>query len=129
MDVIDIIIILLAIGALIRGRKIGSVRQICSTAGFFGGLLLGAWIGPKLIHFGHTQLTRSLITLIVTLGLALIGLSLAEYIGELLKSKIRVHKADILDQILGSLVGVVTLLATVWLGAAILVKLPYPALQ
>jgi S1-C subfamily serine protease len=129
MDVIDIIIILFAIAAVVRGRELGSIRQICSTIGFFGGLLLGAWIGPKLIHFGHTELTRSLITLLITLGLAMIGLSLAEYVGELLKSKVQVHKIDILDRILGSLVGLVTLLVTVWLGAAILIKLPNPGLQ
>lgn len=129
MDVIDIIIILFAIGALIRGRELGSIRQIFSTLGFFGGLLIGAWIGPHLIHFGHTELSRSLITLIVTLGMALIGLSLFEFVGEFLKSKVQLHKVDILDRGFGSLVGVVTLLATIWLGAAILVKLPYPGLQ
>jgi S1-C subfamily serine protease len=129
MDVIDIIIILFAIGATIRGRDLGSARQICSTVGFFGGLLLGAWIGPHVIHFGHTELSRSLITLIITLGLALIGLTLAEYVGEILKSKLQLSRIDVLDRVLGALIGLVTLLITVWLGAAILIKLPYPGLQ
>jgi S1-C subfamily serine protease len=129
MDVIDIIIIIFAVGAVVRGRDIGSIRQIFSTIGFFGGLVLGAWVGPHIIHFGHTQLTRSLITLIITLGLALIGLTLSEYVGELLKNKIQLKKVDILDRILGSLVALLTLLVTVWLGAAILIKLPYPGLQ
>jgi S1-C subfamily serine protease len=129
MDVIDIFIMLLIIGALFRGREIGSIRQICSTVGFIGGLLLGAWVGPKFIHLGHTELTRTFITLIITLGLALIGLSIAEYVGEFLKSKLQTHKIDIVDRIFGMLAGVVTLLATVWLGSAILVKLPYPGLQ
>jgi S1-C subfamily serine protease len=129
MDVIDIIILLFAIAAVVRGRELGSIRQICSTVGFFGGLLLGAWIGPHIIHFGHTELSRSLITLIVTLGLALIGLTLAESVGETLKVKLELHRIDVLDRVLGALVGLVTLLVTVWLGAAILIKLPYPGLQ
>ncbi len=129
MDIIDLIIVLLAIAAFFRGREIGSIRQLFSTVGFFGGLVLGAWLGPKFVHFAHTQLSRSLLTLSITLGIALVGLTLAEYIGEIIKQRVRIHKIDVADQALGSIVGVVTLLATIWLGAAVLIKLPYPSLQ
>ena len=129
MDIIDLIIIIFGIGALFRGRKIGFIRQLFSTVGFFGGLILGAWMGSDFVRFAHTALSRSLLTLFITLGMALVGLSLAEYAGEILKRKVQIHKIDIIDRALGSIIGLVTLLATVWLGAAVLIKLPYPDLQ
>jgi S1-C subfamily serine protease len=129
MDILDLIIVILVVAAFFRGREIGSIRQVFSTVGFFGGLILGAFIGPKFVHFAHTQLSRSLLTLSITLGIALIGLTLAEYLGELVKRRVQFRKIDLIDQALGSIVGVVTLLATVWLGAAILLKLPYVGLQ
>jgi len=129
MNILDLIILLLVIAAVYRGREIGSIRQIFSTAGFFGGLILGALIGPSFVHFAHTALSRSLLTLFITLGIALFGLSLAEYAGEFLKQKIQILKINAVDQVLGSIIGMVTILATVWLGAAVLIKLPYPDLQ
>ena len=129
MNILDLIIIIFVIGSIVRGREIGSVRQICSTVGFFGGLFIGAIISPHLVNFGHTPISRTLITLATTLGAALIGLAILEYVGEVLKSKIRLRKIDIADQGFGSLISVVTLLLTVWLAAAILIKLPYPGLQ
>lgn len=130
MDIVDVIIIILALAAIFRGREIGSIRQLCSTVGFFGGLLVGAWVSPYGVQLGHTAVSRSIITLGITLGIALIGLGVAEYLGEILKSKVQVlHKIDVVDQGLGSLVSIVTLLITVWLSAAILIHLPYATIQ
>lgn len=129
MNILDLFIIILIFAAVYRGREIGSIRQIFSTVGFFGGLIIGALIGPSFVHFAHTSLSRSLLTLFITLGVALMGLSVAEYVGEILKQKIQILKINNIDQMLGSVIGMVTILATVWLGAAVLIKLPFPDLQ
>jgi S1-C subfamily serine protease len=130
MNFIDIFIILFAISALLRGREIGFVRQFCSTSGFVGGLWLGATLQPHLVHFAHTDLTRTLITLGLTLGFALLLLSVGEYLGLLLKHKILTEKhVNPADNGLGSVLAVVSLLLVVWLSANIFASLPYRGMQ
>ena len=128
--IVDIVIILLFLSVLIRGREIGLIRQFFSTAGFFGGLFIGAlFIEPHAISLAHTQLSRSLLTLVSTLGTALILLSIGEYIGVVIKSRVQMYRINKLDVVLGAVAGGMTLLVTVWLAAPVLATLPFPGLQ
>lgn len=127
--ILDIIIIILLISAVIRGKEIGFVQQALSTIGFFGGLLIGALIEPYTVALGHTQLARSLITLATTLGMAFILLTIGEYLGIFLKHKVSRFKLNKFDNILGSLISVASVLIGVWLGASILRTLPYVSFQ
>jgi len=127
--IIDIVIIILLISAIIRGKEIGFVQQAFSTIGFFGGLLIGALIEPFTVHFVHTQLSRSIVTLVTTLGMAFILLTVGEYVGMYLKHKVNHLKIDKLDNILGSLISVISVLIGVWLGVAILRTLPFVSFQ
>jgi len=130
MNYIDIAIIIIFIGTVIRGAQIGFVRQILSTIGFFAGLFLGAWIGPHIVHFAHTASSRSWLTLLFTFGCALILLGAGEYLGIRLKSKL-IHRLiiDKFDAGFGALVGGLTLIALAWFLAAILVTLPFPSVS
>lgn len=125
----DILIVIFAVSALYRGREIGFVRQLCSTAGFFGGLFLGAWLEQYTVHWAHTQTGRSLITLATTLGCALILLSVGELIGIKLKHRVRFNRINVLDNGFGGLLSIVSLLLTIWLIAAVVGSLPFPGLQ
>lgn len=130
MNIIDVLIIILIFFSLVRGSQVGAVRQLCSTAGFFIGLVLGALLDPHLASLTHTTASRSWLSLIITLGLALAGLGGGEYLGIILKSRLSDHhKSEYVDRGLGSLVGMSTLLISVWLGAAILIALPFTGLQ
>lgn len=126
---VDIIIILFLISALLRGREIGLARQAFSTVGFFGGLFLGAWLEPHFVVLAHTALSRSLITLVTTLGCGLLLLSVGEYIGLALKHKLLRLRLNRLDVALGAVAGGLTLLLTVWLVAPVLESLPFTGLQ
>ncbi len=127
--IIDIIIILLLISAVVRGREIGFVQQALSTIGFFGGLLLGALIEPSTVKLVHTQLSRAIVTLISTLGMAFLLLIVGEYVGLFLRGKIMLAKLGRYDNILGSVLSVVSVLVGVWLGAAVLRSLPFVSFQ
>jgi S1-C subfamily serine protease len=127
--IVDIIIVLLFISALMRGRELGLVRQVFSAVGFFGGLFLGAALEPHLIHFAHTPISRAMLTLGVTLGCAVILLAVGEYIGVVLKLKVQHLKINKADVLLGAVAGGLTLLITVWLVAPVLASLPFPGLQ
>lgn len=128
--IIDIAIIILAIGSFYRGREVGLVRQLCSTVGFFGGLLLGSvWLEPHTVGLVHTQANRALITVITTLGSAIIFLSIGEYIGLRLKRFVILRRFNFFDDSLGGLLSVVSLLFSIWLVAAVINASPFPGLQ
>jgi len=126
---VDIIIIIFLISALLRGREVGFVQQLLSTVGFFGGLLLGATLEPRTVQLAHTALSRSLITLATTLGLAFIFLGIGEHLGMSIKHRFQLWHLDRYDNFMGSLLGAVSLLIAVWLSASILTTLPFPGLQ
>lgn len=124
MSVVDLIIILFAIGALVRGYEIGFIRQLFSTIGFFGGLWLGGLLQAQLVDLADTPLGKTSITLSCTLGLALILLAVGEWLGIIIKRKLHSKAFVPADGVLGSILSVVTLLIVVWLLANLLQGLP-----
>ena len=71
MDWLDLFIILFLIAALIRGTEVGFMRQFFSTAGFFIGLFLGAWINALLSGIVGSPGARALLALVLILVFAL----------------------------------------------------------
>ncbi len=127
---IDVAIVIFAIGALYRGREIGFVRQLFSTVGFFGGLLAGSlWLEPHTVSLVHSQASRALVTLVTTLGCALALLTVGEYIGLRLKHRVLLRRLNYFDNGLGALLSVASLLFSVWLVAAMVNASPFPTLQ
>jgi S1-C subfamily serine protease len=130
MNLADVIIIILGISAVLRGRELGFVRQLCSTIGFFVGLYFGAiLLQPHTVELVHSALSKSLVTIATTLGSALLFLTIGEYLGIHAKRHLQVWKVNGLDVLFGGLLGVVSFLIIVWLSAAILETLPYQSVQ
>ncbi len=125
----DVLIVALAISALMRGKQIGFVQQACSTGGFFIGLFLGAWLEPHTVNLVSGQNAKLLVTLTTTLGLALILLTVGEYAGFHLKHRVLPSQAHIFDNGLGAVLGVTTLIFSIWLLAAVTINLPFNGLQ
>lgn len=127
---VDILIVLGCIAALFRGSQIGFVRQLCSTAGFFAGLLLGAWfLEPHLINLVHGTEARAIFTVTIILGTALIMLTIGEYAGLHLKYRVLPKRLDNIDNGGGALLSAISLLLGVWLMASIITSAPVPSLQ
>jgi S1-C subfamily serine protease len=125
MNLLDVIIILLMISALYRGYELGLTRQLFSSIGFIVGLFLGSFLQRYTIHLGQTPVTRSIIALITTMGLAFFFLGIGEQIGVRLKDKVTTWKIGKgADGFFGSILGAGTFLLTIWLAAAILLTLP-----
>ncbi|HEY5152863.1 MAG TPA: CvpA family protein, partial [Candidatus Saccharimonadales bacterium] len=125
----DILIVVLAVSALWRGRQLGFVRQLGSTIGFFIGLFLGAMLEPHTVNLAHSQTGRLLVTLLTTLGCALVFLSVGEYISLHIKQRVRVKWVNSFDNWLGALVGAASLLLSAWLVATVAGSLPFQSLQ
>ena len=117
--ILDIIIILFLVSAIYRGREIGFARQLLATAGFFVGLFFGAWLQPHLTHFATTQLDRSVLGIVISVGCALLFLVIGEYAGLHVKQKVLFRPINRADIILGGFLNVVTTLLGVWLLAVL----------
>jgi S1-C subfamily serine protease len=126
---VDILIVAFCLSALYRGREIGFVRQACSTVGFFGGLFLGAWLQGHTVKLAHAADGRAIITLLTTLGSAMVFLTIGEVIGIYLKRRVVVKRINLVDVYLGALVSVVTVLISSWLLASLLGSLPLQSIN
>lgn len=125
MNWLDLFIVIFLIAALVRGTEVGFARQFCSTAGFFVGLFLGAWINGLLSHVVSAPNSRALMALGLILGFGISLMIAGEYIGMLMKFHLRGARIqNLLDKIFGSALSAVTLLAAIWLGSAVFRNLP-----
>lgn len=129
MNIIDLLIILFGLSSLVRGYRIGLIRQAGSTLGFVAGLFAGSQVANVVISHVTGSLTKSLVSLAVVIGLSLVFMTIGEVAGQKLKVRLLNHSADMFDGALGSLMSVATLLLAVWLAAAILVLGPSSGLQ
>jgi S1-C subfamily serine protease len=128
--IIDILIVLVLISAAFRGREIGFVQQLFSTIGFFGGLFLGAKLQTYTVDLASDQLTRFIITIITTLGLAFLLLVTGETVGIILKRRLRVGQfINRVDNEFGAVLSVISVLIAAWLLIAVMQSLPYPGIQ
>lgn len=128
--IIDILLGLLLVGAIYRGREIGMVRQMLSLAGFTLGIFAGAWLQPHLVNSANTTASRAMLSFLIILASALLVLTIGEYAGVWLKRKLQhAMTADKADAILGSMVGVASFLVGIWLVYPLVVSLPAPGLQ
>lgn len=125
---IDLLIVILLVGAVLRGHEIGLVRQVFSAGGFITGLFLAAWLVPRLFEAdtGATDIiTQALVALSMTLLVAMACLSLGEYIGVKLKRRVMaVLRLNKVDSLVGSVAGGLVLVGCIWLLTPSLANLP-----
>lgn len=126
---IDIIIIVLAVISIFRGYRIGFIRQFLSTIGFFGGLLIGVYLEKYTIVYGHTPTSRALIGIVTTLGLAIIVVTILDFFANKLKTIITKIHLNFLDNELGSLISLVSVIIGIWLGASLINSIQIPSIQ
>jgi S1-C subfamily serine protease len=130
MNWLDLFIVVFLLAAVIRGVEIGFIRQFFSTAGFFLGLFVGAWVNGKLLHLAQAPDTKAFLTLTTMMAAAFGTMALGEYIGWILKFKVSDKPlANKLDRVFGSVLAGIALLAAIWLGAAIFRNVPNASWQ
>src|SRR5580698_7131113 len=103
---VDILIVLLAAGAVYRSWGSGFVRQFLASGGFFGGLLLGRWLESYTIGLVHTPESRTIVTIATVLGVAFCCLVIGEGIGINLKYRLAGKKLNKLDNGGGALLSI-----------------------
>lgn len=127
-SVIDLIILVLAIGFAVTGYRQGFVVSVLSFCGFLGGAALGLQlaspIATALIH-GSGQV---MIALVVVIGAAMLGQFGGVWLGNQLRDRMTWRPAQVADSAGGAAVSAIAVLIAAWMVAAPLASAPYPAL-
>jgi S1-C subfamily serine protease len=127
---VDFLIGIMLAASIIRGHKIGFICQLFLAIGFATGLFIGAALQPHAMSYADTVLSRALLSLVITLGLAMVVGRIGESVGLGIKLRIQPHlTANKIDAILGSAASVITFLGVVWLLAPVVSSLPSTGVQ
>lgn len=125
---VDIAIVLLCLVSVFRGYQIGFIRQLGSTIGFVVGLYPGSVLSSALMTHIDSAL-KPVVGLAVLLAVCFTFMTLGEIIALRIKFSISNKPVQHIDNGLGSIVSVITLLLGVWLANALFQLAPASALQ
>lgn len=127
MNLVDVVIAALLLGALVRGARMGAVTQVLAFAGFWIGLVAGSAVAPAVARlFGSTlaRVTTGLVAPFV--GGGLLGWA-GEWAGHRATSWLRRLHLERLNTLAGSAVSAGVTLLSVWLVGFMLAAGPWPA--
>lgn len=111
------VLLLLMLLFAISGYRQGFVIGLLSFTGFFGGALLGLQAGPLLAARFSNGSTRIAVALIAIFVLAVLGQTLAGWLGSHVRHAITSRAGRTVDDIGGALVSLVAVLLVAWLVA------------
>ncbi|GAA4933419.1 acid resistance serine protease MarP [Actinoplanes utahensis] len=126
---VDIFLIVLMVLFAISGYRQGFVIGALSLGGFFSGVLIGLQLGPLIARQSENGTVRLVVALGVILVLAVLGQTLAGWLGTNLRQNIESRPLQYLDDAGGALVSVVAVLFAAWLVAVPFGSTPFPAIN
>ncbi|GIF07743.1 serine protease [Actinoplanes siamensis] len=126
---VDVILIVLMLLFAISGYRQGFVIGALSLGGFFSGVLIGLQLGPLLARQFGDGTVRMVVALAVILALAVLGQTLAGWLGTSLRKAIFNRPLQHLDDAGGAVVSVVAVLLAAWLVAVPMGSTPFPGIN
>lgn len=128
ISVVDVAILVLVVISVVRGHQIGFIRQLSSTIGFIIGLYPGSVIASTAMsHIDGPA--KPLAGLSILLAVCFVFMTVTEIIAVRVKHSLRSRRLRDFDDILGSVIAVITLLLGVWLGNALFQLAPSSSFQ
>lgn len=126
MNAFDVGIIIVAALAALGGWRIGFLSRVFSWLGLAAGLYFGVRFLPTIVKFFKVSgsVPRIALAIIVLLGAGFIGQGLGLWVGSRLHSVLPFGGARTLDRAVGAALGVLGVLAAVWLLAPSLAAVP-----
>lgn len=124
--VVDIVLLLIALGAVVGGWRRGALVTAASLAGIVGGVALATVLSPVVVEFAAragwvTSLQRTIVAVVVLIASIAVVVGLLSLVARALKgalSKLKITKG--IDALGGAALGLLTWAATVWLLAGFL---------
>jgi S1-C subfamily serine protease len=126
VDLLDGLIIALALLAAYTGYRRGALLQLFTYTGLLGGLVVGAILAPRFASLAHDRFLQSVIALVSFFAVAGIGDALGWLIGGRVWRLARTSRFGILDSAGGSLMGLVVVLLSAWFIGFNLSNGPFP---
>lgn len=124
MNIVDGVILVWIVIAVIRGYRIGLIRQAASFAGFVLGVLVGGWVASVFLDASQDTGTNLMIALGLVFGLGLTVAGLAELLAVKLQHSIRIDLAQTVNATLGAVFSAGATLVLVWLLLSAFNRLP-----
>ncbi|HEY8546252.1 MAG TPA: MarP family serine protease [Acidimicrobiales bacterium] len=117
MNLLDLLLVTMAISAAVVGYQLGLVARLISWLGFTGGLAVGVLVLPRLIERleDASQPSKVLVAVATLLGAALIGQGLALTVGSKLHIEVPEGPARHVDKAGGAVAGIFGVLVPLWL--------------
>ncbi len=117
MNLLDLVILLAAAGAAAGGWRLGFLARVVSWVGLALGLVLAARFLPNAVRTfeGSDPGSRLLIATVVLLGGAFVGQGLGLLVGSSLRRFVPIGPFQAADSAVGAVVGVIGVVASVWL--------------
>src|SRR5689334_7373357 len=113
----------------ISGYRQGFVIGALSFGGFFSGVLIGLQIGPLIADKFSDPTARLVVSLASIFALAVLGQTLAGWLGTHLRRQISSRPLQRIDDLGGAFISLVAVLVVAWLIAVPLASTPFPALN
>lgn len=126
MNLVDLIVILAAIGYAIGGFRNGAVVGACSLAGFFGGAVLGAQLARPIGSHVASGQAQIIVAVVCVLAVAMAGQLVGVWLGGRLRARIAWRHARVADSAIGSVLGVLSVFLVAWMVALPLASSPFP---
>lgn len=129
MNVVDVLIVLAAIGYGVAGFHNGALSGLFSMGGFVAGAVIGAQVGQPVASAaggGHGQVV---VALAVLVALALLGQTVGVLVAGRLRARLIWNPARTVDSSLGAVLSVLGVLIVAWMVALPLASSPVPALS
>ncbi len=127
-DLLDLILIVAAIGYAIGGYRNGAVVGALSLGGFFGGAAAGAQLARPLGRWLADGSAQVPVAIVCVLFFALVGQLLAVWVAGRLRSRLTWHPARQLDHAAGAVFSAAAVLLVAWMVALPLAVAPYPTI-
>jgi S1-C subfamily serine protease len=129
-DLLDLILIVLAVAFAVAGYRQGFIIGVLSFAGFIGGVVIGAIFAPRISRAMAGSLPwQAFIAILVVFAAAVIGMVVASGLGVAVRSRVVGRPATILDSLGGAAVNVVAVLLVAWLIGSFVVYSPFPGIS
>lgn len=126
-DVLDVLLLVLLLAQLVAGFREGLLVGLAGLVGLVGGAAVGVAVLPRVVADWDTGVERTLVVVIGTIALALVGRLLLGIAGLRLRSRVQWRPVRAADAVLGGLAGLLSTLLVVWVVAGAVRSAPLPS--
>jgi S1-C subfamily serine protease len=125
---IDFILLIVMVWYAVSGYRQGLAVGALSLGGFLGGALLAMMVVPAFTQGLAAGLQRSFIVLVAVLLLAWLGQLAGALVGAKVRDQLTFRPAQVVDQLLGALAGLVSVALVIWFVGGALRASPSPTI-